>query len=94
MPACHSATSAPSSATRPNASATAPALRYRRYGLYHDYGWRHYHEDAAAAAAALVDVGVRPGDRVGLVGENRLDWLVADMAILAEGRSTSPRTPR
>lgn len=71
-----------------------PALRYRRYGLYHDYGWRRYYDDALAAAAALVEAGVQPGDRVGLVGENSLDWLVADMAILTTGAvNVTPHAP-
>jgi long-chain acyl-CoA synthetase len=70
------------------------ALRYRRYGLYHDYSWEQYRADARAAALALIDAGVGPGDRVGLVGENSLDWLVADMAILLAGAvNVSPHAP-
>jgi long-chain acyl-CoA synthetase len=29
--------------------------------------------------------GIEPGDRVGLLGENRVEWLVADMGILTAG---------
>src|SRR4029079_8883519 len=61
------------------------ALSYRRHGLYHDVAWEQYRADTVAAAAALVSAGVRPGDRVGLVSENRYEWLVADLAILAAG---------
>ena len=43
-----------------------------------------------AAAAALVEAGVAPGDRVGLVGENRIEWLVADMAIVTAGAVNVP----
>jgi long-chain acyl-CoA synthetase len=60
-----------------------PALRYKRHGLYHDLTWEQYRADALACAAALVDAGLRPGDRVGLLSENRMEWLVADMGILA-----------
>jgi long-chain acyl-CoA synthetase len=70
------------------------ALRYKRYGLYHDFSWQCYRDEALAGAAALVDVGIRPGDRVGLVAENSLDWLVADMAILTAGAvNVSPHPP-
>jgi long-chain acyl-CoA synthetase len=70
------------------------ALRYKRYGLYHDFSWQRYRDEALAGAAALVDVGIRPGDRVGLVAENSLDWLVADMAILTAGAvNVSPHAP-
>jgi long-chain acyl-CoA synthetase len=66
------------------------ALRYKRHGLYHDYTWEQYRADVAACAAALIDAGVRPGDRVGLVSENRLEWLIADLGILAAGAINVP----
>jgi long-chain acyl-CoA synthetase len=70
------------------------ALRFKRHGLYHDFRWRRYSEDALAGAAALIDAGVRPGDRIGLVAENSLDWLVADIAILSAGAvNVSPHAP-
>ncbi len=71
-----------------------PALRYRRHGLYGDVSWEAYHAAAAGAAAALVEAGVDVGDRVGIVSENRSEWLVADMAILMAGAVTvSPHAP-
>jgi long-chain acyl-CoA synthetase len=71
-----------------------PALRYKRHGLFHDFSWERYHAEVLAAAAALVDAGVKPGDRVGMQAENCLDWLVADMAILTAGGVTvSPHAP-
>src|SRR5262249_42508134 len=49
---------------------------------------------ARNAAAALVAAGVRPGDRVGLLGENGPEWLTADLAILYAGAVTvSPHAP-
>src|SRR5215207_3406303 len=72
----------------------AVALRYKRHGLYHDIPWRDYHDAARCVAAALVAAGVKPGDRVGLLGENSADWLIADMAILYAGAVTvSPHAP-
>jgi long-chain acyl-CoA synthetase len=67
-----------------------PALRFKRHGLYHDLSWQQYRADALACAAALVAAGVRPGDRVGLLSENRAEWLVADMAILAAAAVNVP----
>src|SRR5690606_24000102 len=43
-----------------------------------------------AAASALIDAGVEPGDRVGLLAENCRDWLLADLAILSVGAVNVP----
>src|SRR5208282_468194 len=53
-----------------------PALRFKRHGLYHDMSWEAYREASLACAAALVDCGITAGDRVGLLSENGVSWLV------------------
>jgi long-chain acyl-CoA synthetase len=62
-----------------------PAVRFKRLGLYHDLSWRDYLEQTSACAAALLRAGMAPGDRVGLLSENRVEWLIADMGIMAAG---------
>jgi long-chain acyl-CoA synthetase len=66
------------------------ALRYKQHGLYHDVTWQEYRATALTCAAALVEAGVRPGDRVGLLAENRLEWLLADMGLLAAAAVNVP----
>lgn len=44
-----------------------------------------------ALAAGLLQLGVRRGDRVGLVAENRFEWLLADLAITSVGAIDVPR---
>lgn len=66
------------------------ALRYKKHGLYRDISWTAYLEVVEACASALIDAGIQPGDRVGLLGENRVEWLVADMAIMAAGAINVP----
>src|SRR4051794_16927504 len=71
-----------------------PALRYKKHGLYHDLSWSRYRADALACAAALADAGVRPGDRVGLFAENRVEWLLADVGVLTAGAvNVTPHAP-
>lgn len=71
-----------------------PALRYKRHGIYHDISMEQYRADALACAAALVDVGIQPGDRVGLFSENRVEWLIADMGIMtAAAVNVPPHAP-
>src|SRR3954453_11380392 len=44
----------------------------------------------AAPPASLKRIGLQPGDRVCLVSENRPEWLIADLAIMAAGCITVP----
>jgi long-chain acyl-CoA synthetase len=70
------------------------ALRFKQHGLYHDLSWERYRADVLACAAALADAGVGPGDRVGLLSENRVEWLLADMGILtAAAVNVPPHAP-
>jgi long-chain acyl-CoA synthetase len=45
---------------------------------------------AAALSAALGSLGVKKGDRIGLVSENRPEWMIADIAIMATGAIAVP----
>jgi long-chain acyl-CoA synthetase len=67
-----------------------PAVRFKRHGVYHDLSWEQYRADVVACAAALAEAGVQPGDRVGMLSENRLEWLIVDMGILAAGAVNVP----
>src|SRR5262245_43217629 len=46
-----------------------------------------------AVAAGLAADGVRPGDRVALLGGNTRDWVVLDLALLLLGAVTVPIYP-
>src|ERR1041385_5325971 len=59
------------------------ALRHKRDGLYSDISWAEYRSYADRAAAGLIALGVKPGDRVAIVSENRWEWLGTDHAILS-----------
>jgi long-chain acyl-CoA synthetase len=67
-----------------------PAVRFKRNGLYHDLSWADYAAQVQACAAGLVEQGIGQGDRVGLLSENRVEWLLADMGILAAGGVNVP----
>src|SRR5262245_43806105 len=66
------------------------AVRFKRHGIFHDLSWADYAEQVDACAAALIASGVAPGDRGGLPSENRVEWLIADMGILAAAAVTVP----
>jgi long-chain acyl-CoA synthetase len=67
-----------------------PFLWVKREGLYHAITWREAAQQVSAFARGLRALGVKPGDRVGLVSENRPEWMLADLAIIAAGAITVP----
>ncbi len=48
------------------------------------------HSDAAALSNALKSLGVVKGDRIALISENRPEWLIADIGIMAAGAISVP----
>jgi long-chain acyl-CoA synthetase len=64
------------------------AVRHKRGGYFRDLTWSDYRASVLACAGALVEAGIRPGDRVGLLGENCVEWMIADLGILAAGGVT------
>lgn len=52
--------------------------------------WGEVADKVASLAAALKALGLEPGDRVMLVSENRPEWCIADLAIMAAGCVTVP----
>ena len=68
----------------------APFLWAKRDGEWRPITWAEAARQVAALAASLKRIGLEPGDRVALVSENRPEWLIADLAIMAAGCVTVP----
>jgi long-chain acyl-CoA synthetase len=66
------------------------ALRFPQNGLYHDVSWAHYRRQADQAAVGLIHLGIKPGDHVAILSENRVEWLITDHAILSAGAADVP----
>lgn len=66
------------------------ALEKRSQGVWQGWSWRTYYDTARAIGLGLYGLGVRKGDRVALLSENRLEWLASDMGILGIGACTVP----
>ncbi len=47
--------------------------------------WREAHARVHGLASRLVELGVRPGDRVAVLGPTSGEWMIADLAILSAG---------
>ena len=67
-----------------------PFLWAKRDGKYRPLTWREVAQQVTELARGLQALGVKDGERVVLVSENRPEWLIADMAIMAAGGITVP----
>jgi long-chain acyl-CoA synthetase len=67
-----------------------PFLWAKRDGEWRSTSWADAARQVAALAASLKRIGLQPGDRVCLVSENRPEWLISDLAIMAAGCVTVP----
>jgi len=76
--------------TRADEKGERPFLWAKRDGEWRSISWREAARQVAALAASLRRIGLEPGDRVALVSENRPEWLIADLAIMAAGCVTVP----
>jgi long-chain acyl-CoA synthetase len=70
--------------------ASAPCLWAKRDGTYRPWSWQRVASEVRLLAHALRIKGIVPGDRVLLVAENRPEWAIADLAIMAAGAVTVP----
>lgn len=68
----------------------APFLGRKEDRVWVTQSWREVAGQVAALADALIELGLNPGDRVVLVSENRPEWLIADIGIMAAGCVTVP----
>ncbi|HEY7134922.1 MAG TPA: long-chain fatty acid--CoA ligase [Acidimicrobiia bacterium] len=73
--------------------ASAPALRRNVDGRWETITWAEYGEIVGEITAGLVALGVEPGDRVGLLSQNRVEWVEADVGVIAAGAVTVPVYP-
>jgi len=55
------------------------ALREKRLGIWQPITWQTYYDNVAAAGRMLWELGVRPGDHVAILSDNRPEWLYADL---------------
>ena len=76
--------------TRAKERGDRPFLWRKQGGEWRSTSWAEAARQVAALATALRAIGLERGDRVVLVSENRPEWCVSDLAIMAAGLVTVP----
>ncbi len=61
------------------------AMRTKELGLWHDITWQQYHDKAKKIGCALVSMGFEKGDAACIIGDNSIEWVMADMGIQCVG---------
>ena len=60
-------------------------------GVFHPVTYRDFYAEVLTLAAGLHTLGVKREAAVGLISDNRKEWLAADLAILSLGAADVPR---
>ena len=64
------------------ARAEGTAVKLKRDGRWQDVSWAELARRARDVSDGLAAIGLRPGDRVAIIGETNLEWILADLGIL------------
>lgn len=71
----------------------AAAATSKRDGQYTPITWTQLRDQASRVARSLVAIGIEAGDRVTLMCNSRIEWVVTDLGIVAAGAITVPIYP-
>ncbi len=61
------------------------ALRRKDFGIWHDIHWSEYLEKVKQVALGLHALGVKRGDHVSIIGENKPEWLYCALGTMSLG---------
>src|SRR5829696_3091434 len=76
-----------------SASSSREAFRYLEGERWISLTWQETKDKAFQLAAGLVSLGIQPEERVAIASGTRLEWILADLAILAAGAATTTVYP-
>jgi len=68
-------------------------MKYKKDGQWLDLSLPDFESRVRHLSTALRHLGVKQGDRVGILSENRPEWTISDFAILAAGAVSVPVYP-
>jgi len=60
-------------------------------GVFRPKTYRQFYEEVCFLAAGLMELGINRGDHIGLIADNRHEWMVTDFGILSVGAADVPR---
>ncbi|MGH9053318.1 MAG: AMP-binding protein [Acidimicrobiia bacterium] len=64
------------------------ALQEKRYGIWQPITWRQYYQRVRDFAHGLAALDVQAGEVVAVLGDNRPEWLISELAVQSLGGAT------
>ncbi len=61
------------------------ALREKDFGLWRVFTWNDYQNRVRDFTLGMIELGITRGDVIGIIGDNRPDWVAAEIAAHAVG---------
>jgi len=61
------------------------ALREKEFGIWQSVTWQQYLVHVRDFSLGLISLGLRPGEALGIIGDNRPEWVYAELAAQAAG---------
>jgi len=61
------------------------AIREKELGIWKEITWNEYLQNVRYLALGLIEIGVKEGDTVSIISDNRPEWMYAELAIEAVG---------
>jgi long-chain acyl-CoA synthetase len=61
------------------------AMREKEFGIWRPYTWQDYHDNVKYLCLGMVALGLKKGDKVAMIGDNRPEGLWTEMAALCAG---------
>ena len=65
------------------------AIREKDFGIWNEYTWRHYGDQARLIGLGLKALGLQRGDVCAIASEINREWLFADLGIICAGGVTN-----
>ncbi|MBS1647765.1 MAG: long-chain fatty acid--CoA ligase [Bacteroidetes bacterium] len=69
------------------------ALAAKEKGVWRKYGTQEFIDTVNYLSYAFLDLGIKPGDKIGLISNNRPEWIFVDYACLQTGAINTPLYP-
>ena len=61
------------------------ALREKDLGIWQSFTWQDYLEKVKYFSLGMISLGFEPGDKISVIGDNKPEWIIAELAAQAAG---------